>query len=331
MNALVITLLALGVTGGNPAMPENPLLKELVEKGVAMPDGQIVHLPAPTMAEGLNAEQQAAVLTKAATLGNATLEKFLDTASNAAVSLKQPKPIPAKIGNDVIRTVNLHFVVYGDWNVLTDKQFSKGIVKEGKAKNADNGGMVQRAGYLETPNLDLGTRGLSTLSTPVLKEYFLYTTFNVFGEVELSTTRFCVATKTPAGVIVAAKVDPRFAADKAYPNQWRTITKNAQGNPVLGPVEQPPYSGAAFYAKVTRLIKPQNAIFIEFHQVFYEPEKWFGENVNRVPSELKKIIPYEVKQFRIKLAIATQDEAEKKLKEEKPAKQVPSAGPAGRD
>ena len=40
-----------------------------------------------------------------------------------------------------------------------------------------------------------------------------------------------------------------------------------------------PYSGgAAFYAKVTRLIKPENAIFVEFHQVFYEPRAWFGKD-----------------------------------------------------
>ena len=69
---------------------------------------------------------------------------------------------------------------------------------------------------------------------------------------------------------------------------------------MLGPPQ--PYSGAAFYAKVTRLIKPENAIFVEFHQVFYEPRAWFGEDDNLMPSELRKIIPFEVKQFRSKLA-----------------------------
>ena len=85
---------------------------------------------------------------------------------------------------------------------------------------------------------------------------------------------------------------------------------------ILGPPH--PYSGAAFYAKVTRLIKPENAIFVEFHQVFYEPRAWFGEDVNLMPSELRKIIPFEVKEFRIKLLVATKDQAEKKSGEEKP-------------
>ena len=37
-----------------------------------------------------------------------------------------------------------------------------------------------------------------------------------------------------------------------------------------------------------------------------------------MPSELRKIIPFEVKQFRIKLLLATKDQAEKKAGEEKP-------------
>ena len=103
-----------------------------------------------------------------------------------------------------------------------------------------------------------------------------------------------MASKTPTGVVVAAKVDPRFADDKQYPNQWRPITSNAAGNPVVG--DPQPYartdakscSGAGFYAKVTRLTKPANAIFVEYHSAFYEPQAWFGpENGNLLPSELQ--------------------------------------------
>ncbi len=308
MNALVFQVLTVLVAAGSPAAPENPLLKELVEKGVEMPVetdvGRFVHLPAPTMAEGLNAEQQTAVLTATATLGKMTLPQFLSKTSNPHV-LKVGK-ILCKNGKDVVRTVNFYFVVYGDWDVLTSEQFSKGILKEGKANDQKNGGMVEKAGYLKAP--ELAVRGLATRSTPDLKEYFLYTTLNLFDEVQLSTTRFGVATRTPAGVIVAAKVDPRFAKDKQYPNQWREIIKGAAANIMYGKPQ--PYSGAAFYAKVTRLITPKDAIFLEFHQVFYEPQAWFG-NANRMPSELRKIIPFEVNQFRGKLGRATLDQAEK--------------------
>ena len=178
-------------------------------------------LPAPTMAEGLNEQQQAAVLAKTAALGKTTRRNSW-TSLHAPVTLKVGK-IPSKKGDDVIRKVNLYFVVYGDWDVLTSDEFSKTILKEGKANNGKTEGMVSKAGYLKAP--DYGVRGLTTRSTPDLKEYFLYTTLKLFDQVELSATRFGVATKTPTGVIVAAKVDPRFAKDKEYPNQWREISR----------------------------------------------------------------------------------------------------------
>jgi hypothetical protein len=309
MNALVFQVLTV-LAAASPAAPENALLKELVEKGVEMPGGQVVILPAPTMAEGLNEAQQAAVLTKTATLGRATatLQQFLDP-KVGLVTLKQGKVL-SKTGDGVVRTINAGFVVYGDWNVLTGDEFASTILKAGKATN-ENNSVVSKVGYLT--GLELGARGMSTRSTSGMKEYVLYTTVKLFERVELSATRFCVATKTPAGVIVAAKLDPRFAVDKEkeYPNQWRTIGRNAAGNIVMGKPE--PYSGgAAFYAKVTRLIKPENAIFVEFHQVFYEPWAWFGkDDVNLMPSQLQTAIPFKVREFRGKLSIATEKAAAK--------------------
>ena len=319
MNVLVFQVLAVLVAAGGPVVPENVLLNELVEKGVKMPDGQVVCLPAPTMAEGLNEKQQAAVLAAIAPRGK--VQEFLDKGSSAPVSLKLGKIASRGKAGDVIRIANVCFIVYGDWGVLTSDEFSKGILKVGKPGSEKKEGMVSRAGYLKTT--DLMVRGLPTLTKPGAKEYFLYTTFRLFERVELSTTRFGVATKTPTGVIVAAKVDPRFAKDKQYPNQWREIVKDAQGEAQLGPSQ--PYSGAAFYAKVTRLIKPENAIFVEFHHVFYEPRIWFGEDENLMPTQLRRIIPFKVKEFRIKLARATEEEAEKKLQaEKKPSEEKPS-------
>ena len=57
------------------------------------------------------------------------------------------------MSDDVVRTVNLYFVLYGDWNVLTSDQFSKTILKEDKSSDPNNGGMVSKAGYLKTPEL----------------------------------------------------------------------------------------------------------------------------------------------------------------------------------
>jgi hypothetical protein len=314
MNALVFHVLTVLAAAGTPAAPENMLLKELVEKGVAMPDGQVINLPSPMMAEGLNEAQQTAVLTKTATLARAkaTLQQFLDPTARL-VALKQGK-IATKADQGIIRTINAEYVVYGNWDLLTSDEFSKNILKAGKANGGNN--IVSKAGYL-TP-AELAVRGIATRSTSGTKEYVLYTTFSLLDQVELSATRFCVATKTPTGVIIAAKVDPRFDKDKQYPNEWRLITRGAGAVAVMGK-PQLYTGGAAFYAKVTRLISPKDAIFVEFHQVFYEPWDWFGSaNVNRLPTELATAIPFKMNEFRGKLKLATDEMAKKP--EKKPEK-----------
>jgi hypothetical protein len=316
MNAIAFQVLVALVSAG-PAVPENAVLSDLVNKGVTMPDGQVVNLPPPLMGEGLTAAEQADVLKQVVAHDKALrgkVSQFLDKSSSAPVSLRLTRT-PSKPGNDLIRTVDVCFIVYGDWDVLTSKAFSDSILKADKNKNKAAGGTtVEKAGYLNVG--EMAARRLSVRSTSDLKEYFLYTTFKLFSQVDVSATRFGVATKTPTGVVVAAAVDPRFANDKQFPNQWSPITRNAAGDPVVGPAQ--PYSGAGFYAKVTRLTEPTNAIFVEYHSAFYEPEGWFGvDNVNLLPAELRKIIPYQVKQFRIKLGSATENAAKENATAEK--------------
>jgi hypothetical protein len=308
MNAIAFHILTVLVSAGGPAVPQNALLNDLVYKGVTMPDGQVVQLPPPLMPEGMTTAEQAAVLKQVAARDKALkgdVKQFLNTTSGAPVSLKLTRQ-SSKQGNDLIRTVDVCFVVYGDWDVLTGKAFSDSILKPNKANKGGGGTAVEKAGNLNVP--EMAARRLTTRSTPEFKEYFLYTTFKLFSEVQVSATRFSVATKTPTGVVVAAAVDPRFAKDKQFPNQWSPIVRGAGGDPVVGAPQ--PYSGAGFYAKVTRLTAPTNAIFVEYHSAFYEPADWFGAvNVNKLPAELRKIIPYQVQQFRRKLTAATENAA----------------------
>jgi hypothetical protein len=140
----------------------------------------------------------------------------------------------------------------------------------------------------------------------------------------VSATRISAATKTPTGVVVAALADPRFAKDKQFPNQWCPIVRGAGGDPVVGDPQAYPRadaqdrSGAGFYAKVTRLSSPVDAIFVEYHAAFYEPDGWFGAgNDNLMPNELRKMIPFKVKDFRIQLTTATDNAAKETAPAEK--------------
>jgi hypothetical protein len=63
-----------------------------------------------------------------------------------------------------------------------------------------------------------------------------------------------------------------------------------------------PYWGAGFYIKATQLRQPADAIFIEFHSAYNEPEGWFGDEPNKLRSKLGTIAQFKVQQFREKLA-----------------------------
>jgi hypothetical protein len=140
-----------------------------------------------------------------------------------------------------------------------------------------------------------------------MEQRYFYTTFKLFDEVEVSATRQAVLTKSPGSLLLAARLDPRFLDDAEYPNQWRSIDAGAAGVPVLGPKQ--PYRGAGFYVKITRLQRPAGAIFIEYHGAFDEPYGWF-QGENRLRSKLPLVADHEVKQFRIKLGLASKEEEE---------------------
>ena len=86
MNAVALGMLTVFVSAGGTPAAENPVLTDLVNKGVTMPDGEVVKLPPPLMAEGLTRAQQAAVLKHEAPRGDVL--EFTGTRSNAPVSLK---------------------------------------------------------------------------------------------------------------------------------------------------------------------------------------------------------------------------------------------------
>ena len=305
MNVAVLSLFVALAAAGPAAAEDNPVLAELLSKGVAMPDGSALKLPAPTLPDGLDAAEQTAAITKLAA-PNYTIEQFTQKYSSAPVALKV-RTVRGEQGT-VCRTIDFGFVAHGRWETLVSNKFADTIVNTKKKENSEKGRTVSKAGFLteeETRKREL---------TPSVKkegqeERFFYTTFTLFDLVEVSATRDAVLTKSPSSFVLAARVDPRFADDAEYPNQWRGVERNAVGDLVFK--KKQPYGGAGFYIKVTRLALPKGTIFVEYHSVFHEPKGWFdGENLLR--AKLPTIIQHEVRQFRGKFGKASLDETTEK-------------------
>jgi hypothetical protein len=295
MNAIALNLLVVLVSAGG-ADDKNPLLAQLVEKGVAMPTGTLMKLPSPTMVDGLTTDAQTEVISKVAAANRYDLKQFLNKDSSAPIGVK----IKSKTdGTATIRSMDLSFVAYGKWEVLVSEEFANGFAKAKKQEGEQKGHVVSKSGFLTVE--ETKQHGLPVLPKTGPQERFFYTTFMLFDQAEISATRDAVLTKTPGSVTVACRVDPRFAKDAVYPNQWRSVDRDAAGKIVYGKPQ--PYSGAAFYVKATKLAKPEGAIFVEYHSAFNEPQGWFnGEPTLR--GKLPMIAQHEIKQFRQKLAMA---------------------------
>lgn len=295
----LISLLLIAVTPLTSAdtAPENPVLRELLEKGVTMSDGKAYKLPPPAMGEGLSAAEQKAVIEK---IGKAKGYSFADltdsrTAAPVVIAIRALKDSDDE--TSIVRSIDLYFIARGKWEVLISKEFLDGISKpkDGEKKNE----VVSKSGFLT--EAEMKKRGLKLESTPEREMKFVYTTFSLFDQVELSATRLAVATRSKTALVGAAKLDPRFAADAEYPNRWRPIVRDADAEIAYG--KPHPYDGGGAYAKATKLLDPADAIFVECHLVYEEPYGWFqgGEMLN---SKLPTVVKSRIRAFRSKLGIA---------------------------
>jgi hypothetical protein len=290
--------------GAAPAAPQtNPILLDLIGKGVAMPDGSFVKLPPPVLPDGLDADAQAEALTKILP-PRVSLEQFTQKSSSAPHALKI-RTVRGKGEDATFRTIDLGFVAHGRWETLNSEKFGDNFLKakEKERDEANQKRTVSKSGFLTKE--EMAQRGLSVTAPSGMEQRFFYTTFTLFDEVEVSATRDAILTKSPKSAILAARLDPRFLDDAEYPNQWRSIGRDAAANPVLGPKQ--PYAGAGFYVKITQLEQPADAIFIEYHGAFHEPLGWF-QGEAKLRARLPLVAEHEVKQFRIKLGKASAEE-----------------------
>ena len=118
---LVVAVLAVAVGAAQAENPVNPVLSNLLKKGIATPDGSSIQLPAPTLADDMDAAAQAAALTKLAA-PKYRLDQFLQKASSAPIATNFKK---ISSGDALVRSVNLGFVAHGRWNVLNSESFAR--------------------------------------------------------------------------------------------------------------------------------------------------------------------------------------------------------------
>jgi hypothetical protein len=295
MNAFPLHFALIALAAVNGPTAQNPLFQDLLKKGVKMSDGTLVKLPPPILADALDAAGQHAALTKVAD-ARSPVKELVAKSYYAPVVVKVRTVKQSEGEGPAVRAVDLWFTVQGDWNTLTSREFLESVLKpadEGKSR------VVTKSGSLS--DRELAARRLSATVKKGYEERFVYSTFTLFERVEISATRFSVLTRGKDVVLAAGRVDPRFAKDADYPNQWRPLLRNEQAEIQLGPAH--PWANAGGYAKITRLVEPAGTVLVECHVVYEEPCGWF-DGANLVKQKGPLIVLEKVRTFRRKLALA---------------------------
>jgi hypothetical protein len=296
VNLLLLAPLILVTASADPSNVENPVFEELLSNGVKMSDGTAVKLPAPILADGLDAAEQRAAIGKVADARS----QFADLVKQSYYTPVVVKVRTLKASSEkgpVVRNVDIWFVVRGDWDVLTSKDFLETALK---SKEQGTSRVVRQSGILTEKQM--AARKLSATVRDNYEERYPYLTLWLFERVEISSTRFAILTRNKQSILAAARLDSCFLRDKDFPNQWRPLLRDERAEIKTGPTH--PFDHAGGYAKITRLVEPADGVLIELHMVYEEPYGWF-DGVNLVRQKVPAMVQEKVRVLRRKLTIAS--------------------------
>lgn len=264
----------------------NPIYRELRQTGLNVGADSPIKFPTPLLADGQNNATQQAILRKV--IGeDYDYSEFTRNSPVAPNKLVLQEITPAA-PRSVTRRVEAVFVAHGDLDSIANKEFLNRVLdlnrKEGKAA--------------DIPLEKLKERGIELMDKD--HEGFGHIDFNLIDKVALKVTGHSYWSKTADSIIAAGLLDRRFHKDAEYPNEWRPILRGSSKKSGMAS----PYSGAAYYVKITRLAQPKGALFVEGHILFAEPEGWF-EGTNLLRSKLPPVIQNQVRTFRRELIKAS--------------------------
>jgi hypothetical protein len=275
---LPLIVLAQAPAGESPHLNLNPVYRELLETGVKVTKADHVKLPAPFLADGLDADAQRKLIEKLG--GRRYPWESLTRKSTVAQQIIEIKEETLPNTDTKARVVHVYFVAYGDFDAIAK---SKGLAEPGNSDDKE---------WMPLPAEDLSARKI-TIDDPN-REAYGYLSNNLIEKVRLTGVLRTYSSETEESLIAAAMLDPRFDEDADYPNRWQPLTRGRSG---FEAGKASPYSGLGGYSKITKLHALEGALFVESHLVFAEPFAWF-DGANLLGSKLPAVMQHEVRDAR---------------------------------
>ncbi len=260
---ILLAVALAGQTQIEPAHAENPVFKEVLDKGLES-GGQNVTLPRPRLTDGQDAESQRTVLRELA--GSSTALDNLLRDSVVAPHIIEVHDV--KCTGATIRLVDVWFIVYSE---LKQVDFGEEAARTDQ-KEVEVANMSFETRLLKEDDL----RAAIPAAHPATgkNHWYSHAHARLLDRIDFAVTNRIVASQSSESIVVASHTDPAFAGSTTLPNTWKPLPR--QGQPPAKLDEKPkPYEGGMSYAKVSRLAIKPDALLVEMHMAFVEPDGWF--------------------------------------------------------
>ncbi|HMP03608.1 MAG TPA: hypothetical protein PKD86_17380 [Gemmatales bacterium] len=272
---------------GQNHLEQNSVLRQLLGPGVALAPGATAPLPTPRMADGLSAADQRRVIEQWEGR-QADVDELLRR-SPVTPFLLHFREIEAGPASAAGRAIDLGFVTYGRFDDLARSDFLEEMLNSGRKDAAIQPLTPESVAHLH----------LEPVASEAARTGWAHVSLTLMDRVTLRGTSRTVWSRTAESVVVAAVLEPRCTGSREFPNAWQLLERDDAGQlRPKGPAVA--YEALGYYLKITRLAEPADALFVEWHLIFREPQEWF-DGANLLRSKLPIVLQTKIRAFRREL------------------------------
>jgi hypothetical protein len=286
--AIVLVALGADPIPVEPAHRQNPVYVQVLNQGLEL-EGRTAKLPAPRLVDGQDGGAQRAALRDVAGSDRA-LDDLLRNSVTAPYIIKVRDE---KTPRATIRIADLWFAVYA---AISQVDPAKEAARS-DGKEVEAGNMWFQSRILKAS--DLSATGIEP-AADVSSGHTWYTHIHgrLLDRIDFGVTNQVVASQSHESTVIAARTDRAFAKDESNANYWIPLA-----SPRTAKADSPnrPYAGGISYTKISRLAFKPEALLVEIHTAFVEPNEWFrGAPILR--SKLSVIAQDQIRRLRRELS-----------------------------
>ena len=248
-----------------PAHAQNPVFKQVLERGLDA-GGKTITLPAPRLVDGQTADAQREVLREIAGSERGADDLLRDSVTAPFIIRVQDE----KVTGATVREANVWFVVYGELDKIDPlREAIRADQKEVEVANMWFQNRSLKADEIAAAGLKPANLGAGQ------SEWYVHVHARLLDRIDFEVTNRVTSSRSADSIVIASRTDPSFDKVEAFANGWKVVPGNRNSSAQADSPGKQPYAGGMSYAKISRLALKPDALLVEMHMAFVEPDPWF--------------------------------------------------------